>query len=44
MLRCEKDLENQGLQKLDQETAKELKGNEGTPDKFNPGEPKLPRG
>jgi len=41
MLRCEKDLENQGLQKLDQETAEELKGNEGTPDKFDPGEPKV---
>jgi len=40
-LKCEKDLENQGLQKLDQETAEELKGNEGTPDKFNPGEPKV---
>jgi len=41
MLRCERDLENQGLQKLDQKTAEKLKGNEGTPDKWDPGEPKV---
>jgi len=41
IFRCEKDIKNQKLQKLDQETAEELKGNEGTSDKFNPGEPKV---
>jgi len=40
MLRCEKDLKNRELSKLDRETAKELKGNEGTP-KNDPGEPKV---
>jgi len=42
VLRCERDLENRELKKLDQETAKELKGNEGTPN-FDPGEPKVAR-
>jgi len=41
VLRCEKDLENQEIQKLDQETAEKLKGNKGTPDKWDPGEPKV---
>jgi len=40
-LTCEKHVKNQGLQKLDQKTAEKLKENEGTPDKFDPGEPKV---
>ena len=34
-------LKTRDFKKLDQETAEELKGNEGTPDKFDPGEPKV---